>query len=444
MSDLLLSGGSILTMDDDETFYDIGHIEIADGVISSIAPGKMAHSDDALDASRSVVLPGLINAHTHLFIGMWRGLSDDRALFPWLEVLSPAIGLMNDEDMLRSNYLGCMEAILTGSTTVCECCRYEPQITARVATELGLRSISGGMPASEWFGQPLLTDLPKLAENTREIVDNPDQYGGLALAHLGVHSPYNCSSDFIKEAKSYADDLGIPFNIHLAECTAEIDLIQERYGKTPVQHLHDIGALGPGMIANHCVLFSEEDMMLFRDSGAGVAHNPISNAKLFSGIAPVKRYLEMGIPVGLATDSVVSNNTLNMFEEMYFGVLMQRVAPSTDEMDPLTAHDYLHMATRGSAKVLGMDDIVGAIEPGKRADLIVVQLPPGVPNTREHIMSHLVYSTSPRDISLVIVDGRVVARNGKLELVDGDRLSADLSEYFAARWEQVGPQLSSA
>lgn len=443
MNNLTLTGGSVLTLDAGDTFYETGFVEIAGRAISDIGPYRHSHQGELLDVSRCVVLPGFINAHTHLFITMWRGLDDNLALFPWLQALSPAIGLMNEEDMVQSNYAGCMESILSGTTTVCECCRYDPQITARVAAGLGLRCIAGGMPASEWFGVPLPTDLPRLAENTRSIVSNPEDYSGLARAHLGAHSPYNCSPEFIVATKGLADDLGVPFNIHLAECREEIQAIGQRYGKTPVQHLHNLGVLGPGMIADHCVWFSDEDMELFLENGAGVVHNPVSNAKLHSGVAPVGRYLELGIPVGLATDSVVSNNSLNMFKEMQFGLLMQRNSPTPNDSQRLTALDYLRMATIGSATVLGMDGIIGSIEPGKRADLIVVQLPPELPATYDHIVSHLVWSAGPQDLRLVMVDGRIIARDGRLEYADGPALRQEVTAYFESRWKQLGPQLAS-
>lgn len=441
MSGFALSSDAILTLDAADTFYESAVIETDGQTIRRI--GEVTGRQEAIDLSGCVILPGFINAHTHLFITMWRGLNDNLSLFPWLKVLSPAIGLMNDEDMVQSNYAGCIEAVLSGTTTVCECCRYAPQITARVASELGLRSISGGMPASEWFGTPLATDLPRLAANTRRLVEEPELYGRLARAHLGVHSPYNCSPEFIIEAKSLADEMGLPFNIHLAECEDEMDLIAERYGLTPVQHLHDLGVLGPGLIANHCVLLTEEDMVLFLEKGAGVVHNPVSNAKLKSGVAPVGRYIELGIPVALATDSVVSNNSLNMFKEMQFGLLMQRISPAVPGFDRLTPLDFLKMATIGGARVLGLDGLVGSLEPGKRADLIAVALPPELPLTHDHIVSHLVWSAQPRDVRLVMVDGRIIARDGRLALVDESRLRAELAAYFASRWAENRPRLAA-
>lgn len=441
MPALTLTGGSVLTLDAKNTFHETGVVEIENGAILRTGSSTAGYQGETYDAARCVVLPGLVNAHTHLFITMWRGLNDDLSLFPWLDALSPAIGLMNEEDMVQSNYAGCVEAILSGTTTVCECCRYEPQITSRIAAQLGLRCVAGGMPASEWFGAPLPTDLPKLAENTRTITDNPARFSGLARAHLGAHSPYNCSPEFIVATKELADDIGVPFNIHLAECRDEIRLIEKRYGKTPVRHLHDLGVLGPGLIANHSVWFSEEDMALFARSGAGVVHNPVSNAKLHSGLAPVERYLELGIPVGLATDSVVSNNSLNMFKEMHFGLLMQRIANPTGGGKTLKALDYLKMATIGGASVLGMEEFIGTLESGKRADLIVVKLPPELPLTHDHIVSHLVWSATPQDLQLVIVDGRIVAREGRLEQVNGHELYKETKTYFSSRWSQLGSKL---
>ncbi len=433
--------GAILTLDGSDHFYERGFIETDGPIIGRLGENRSA-TINGLDFSRCVLLPGFINAHTHLFLTILRGFNDDLPLFPWLKVLSPAIGLMNTEDMVTSNYAGCFEAIRSGTTTVCECCRYEPQLTAEAASKLGLRSISGGMPASEWFGDPLPTDLPALKANTLLVRDNPERYNNLAAAHIGVHSPYNCSSDFILSVKALADELDLPFNIHLAECQDEVDLIDRRYGQTPVQYLHDLGVLSPGVIANHCVLLNEKDMALFVENGVGVVHNPVSNAKLHSGVAPVGRYLALGINVGLATDSVVSNNSLNMFKEMHFGMLLQRANPQIPGSGLLQPIDFLKMATIGSAHVLGLDHMIGSLEVGKRADLIAVQLPPDVPLEREAIISHLVWSAGPQDVRLVMVDGRVIARDGRLTQVDHAALKNDLTAYCTARRSEISRALA--
>ncbi len=440
MDKYLLSGGAVLTMDNKNTFIKHGSILIDEGRIVDVRGDEVPIADSGVNYPRSVILPGLINSHTHLFISMWRGLDDDHTLFPWLEILSPAINSMNENDMLWSNYLGCMEALGTGTTTVRECCRYDPLITADVASELGLRCITGGMPASEWFGEPLSTDLKKLAIQSKQLLEKSEKYNGLVTPQIGAHSPYNCSPEFILKAKSYADDLNIPFGIHLAENKQELEIIRERYGKTPVQHLFDLGILDRNVIADHCVWFSDRDVELFHSSGSRVVHNPLANAKLESGTAPVKKYLEAGIPVALGTDSVVSNNNLNMFEVMKLGIMIQRAAHPSLEDNQLKAIDYLKMATNGGAEVLGLSEIIGSIEIGKRADLIVVELPPEMPITFDHVVSHLVYSANPKDIRAVFVDGQLLIQDGEFQRVDGEKIKEKIMRYFEDRWKVLRPE----
>jgi 5-methylthioadenosine/S-adenosylhomocysteine deaminase len=294
------------------------------------------------------------------------------------------------------------------------------------------------MPASEWFGRPLPTDLEGLAHATAAIMNGQDLYRGLATAHLGVHSPYNCSPAFIHEAKACAMSLGVRFGIHLAECNSELEIILERYGKTPVRHLHDLGVLDSSVIADHCVWFTEEDIDLFRESGAGIVHNPLANAKLGSGTAPIRKYLDAGIPLALGTDSVVSNNSLSMFEVIKCGLMIQRAVYPSGDGPPLGALDFLCMATKGGAQVLGMQDRIGMLEPGMRADLIVVELPPEIPADFARVVSHLVYSAKPSDLRLVVVDGQVVVRDGEIQTVDEAKLKAESRSYFDERWQEFG------
>jgi 5-methylthioadenosine/S-adenosylhomocysteine deaminase len=434
---ITLSSDLILTMDDAHPFYQNGSIGISGSLIETMGAEKTTPGRDSLNFPGCVIIPGLVNAHTHLFIGMWRGLNDDRTLFPWLDVLSPAIGRMNVEDMIQSTQLGCFEALRSGTTTIVECCRTDPGITAQAASELGLRSLSGGMPASEWFGSPMDDVLPLLAENTRKLLSRREQYRGLAGAFLGAHSPYNCSVGFLIEARRLADEMQIPFNIHLSECQAEMDIIRQRYGKSPVQHLADIGVLGPGLIADHCVWFDDRDIEIFVASRGGIVHNPISNAKLGSGVAPIKRYLDAGIPVALGTDSVVSNNSLNMFEEMKFAMLQQRIAAGYDDRPQPTELDALKMATINGARVLNMQDRIGSLEVGKHADLLVLELPPEAPATVDAALSHLVYSAGPEHLRAVMVDGKFVVCDGELQNVNSSELKTNLRAYFNRRREEL-------
>ena len=430
---MILHGDLVLTMDDDHPVFQNGKVAVSGDLIEGVGDDNSVSNHKDLHFPGCVILPGLVNAHTHLFISMWRGLNDDLDLFPWLDVLSPAIGKLNTEDMIQSIRMGCMEALLSGTTTIVECCRGDPNITAQIASDLGLRSLSGGMPASEWFGAPMPNVLPSLVENTRRLIDQKEAYGGLASAFLGAHSPYNCSVEFLIEARRLADEMKIPFNIHLAECTAEMETIRQRYGKSPVQHLADHGILGPGLIADHCVWFDELDIETFKASGGGIVHNPVSNAKLGSGVAPIKRYLDAGIPIALGTDSVVSNNSFNMFEEMKFAALQQRIAAGYDQRSQPSPLDILKMATIHGATVVGMADEIGSLEAGKKADLLVVELPPEAPATYEAALSHLVYSAGPEHVRAVIVNGELVVENGNLKYMQTSELRKNLRDYFTQR-----------
>lgn len=424
-----ISGGAIYTVDDRDTFISDGSVVIREGAIAEVT-GAPVSADQRLDATGCVVLPGLINAHSHLFLTMIRGLGDDLPLEPWLAALSPVINAMTPEDHHRSTAMGCREALRSGTTTVCECCRYSPSAAAQEASRIGMRVLSGGMPASEWFGAPLATDLPGLAAATRKVLDGAAEYGGLAGAFLGAHSTYNCSPEFLMEAKRLSRELGVKFNVHLAETRAETATIRQRYGKSPVRFLYDLGVLDGETIADHCVWLGDEDIEIMRSTGAGIAHCPVSNAKLASGVAPVARYLERGIPVGLATDSVVSNNGLNMFNEIRASVLLQRAA---SQSLAFTGRDALRAATMGSATVLGLQDKVGSIERGKRADLVVLRLPASMKPTAENVVSHIVYSADPRDLRAVFVDGRLVVRDGKLVGRDEEADWLADRRYFAGR-----------
>jgi 5-methylthioadenosine/S-adenosylhomocysteine deaminase len=252
-----------------------------------------------------------------------------------------------------------------------------------------------------------------------------------------VHSPYNCSPEFIQGARAYARSLGVRFGIHLAETPSESQIIFKRYGKTPVQHLHDLGVLDGDVIADHCVWFSEEDIEVFRESGVGMVHNPLANAKLGSGTAPIRRYLDAGIPIGLGTDSVVSNNSLSMFEVMKCGLLIQRAVYPGEASQLVGALDYLNMATKGGARVLGMQDLIGMLKPGMRADLIAVELPVEMQPTLERVVSHLVFSAKPGDLRLVMVEGRIVARDGQMQELDETQLKTDARAHFDARWKEM-------
>jgi 5-methylthioadenosine/S-adenosylhomocysteine deaminase len=436
MRDLLLENAAVLTCDPEDRFLPRGRVVIRDGRIVSIdEPREGAHAAmgpadrpdlEQIDVSGCIVIPGFINAHTHLWLSLLRGSLDDLTLFPWLRALDEPVKALSDDDILAASYFGLAESLRSGTTCVCECCRYRPDLAAGVAAALGSRLVVGGMPPSEWFGAEVPHDYPRLLATTRRTAVDHGGGRGLVSVWLGAHSPYNCSPEFLREAKRAADAVGYDFYIHLAECRDEVDVLRERHGRTPVQYAADLGLLDARTVAVHCVWLDDEDIRLFRQSGARIAHCPVSNAKLGSGVAPVPRYRRERIAVGLGTDSMVSNNTQSMLQEMRFAVLIQRVRHQ--DAAALTARDALRMATIEAARVVGLERLVGSIEVGKRADLVLLRTTRPWPVTKDQAMSEVVYSAQRDEIEAVYVDGERVVDRGRLTRVDEVALRARMLE----------------
>jgi 5-methylthioadenosine/S-adenosylhomocysteine deaminase len=439
MRRVIIENAAILTCDPADRYIPRGRIAIEGGRIARIedAPGAppggpasaprdaREEGGERVDAAGRVVLPGLINTHTHLWLSLLRGVSDDLTLFPWLRALGPRTSAMDEPALLRATYFGLAESLRSGTTCVCECCRYAPDLTARVADELGCRVVVGGMPPSEMFGEPVPHDYPRLVSAARAAAERHRDGKRLVSPWLGAHSVYNCSAEFLRTAKRQADACGYDFYIHLAECRDEVEWVRQRTGRTPVQYAADLGLLDPRTVAVHCVWLTDDDVRVFRESGARIAHCPVSNAKLASGVAPIERYRRAGIAVGLGTDSMVSNNTLSMFQEMRFAVLIQRAA--REDVTALRAGDALRMATCDAARVVGLEHEIGSIEEGKRADLVVLRSTHPGPLTRDVAVSDVVYAAQRDEIEAVYVEGERVLDRGRLTRID------DTTRRLAAR-----------
>ncbi|MCL4458910.1 MAG: amidohydrolase [Chloroflexi bacterium] len=430
MKRLLIEGGSIYTCDPEDRFLEDTDIAISDGRIEAIGKHLPSLGAECLEATGKVVMPGLINCHTHLFLSALRGYGEEGELFAWLQSLNPHIAAMSEEDRFYSTYFGFLEAVRTGATCLVDCSRAWPYVSAQIAAEMGVRLVCGAMPLSSWFGTEVPVDLESVGDMTRKI---KEQYSreGLVSVFMGAHSTYTCSSELLARSKEWANRLGIDFNLHLAESRREVQAIQEQFGKTPVQYVHDLGILDEHTIADHCVWLNDEDIRIFKESGARVAHCPISNAKLASGVAPLPRYLANDIPVGLGTDSMVSNNNLNMFQELKFSLLLHRVAAMSPEA--LTARQALRMVTSEAAKVAGLGAEIGSLEVGKRADMLILDVPHPARLTKELALSHLAFATSPTDINTVIIDGRVVVRDGRIVSIDEQSRRQEIYAHFRTR-----------
>lgn len=376
-----------------------------------------------------VVMPGMINTHAHGGLSLHRGCCDDGDLFEWAAALAPHTAHMTLEDNRHSCHLAIFEMIRHGITTACDCARYGAGVFAGVASKIGMRSLSGSLansPSLRTQGQP---NWPAALDETREAMAR-HAGDGLSRFYLGGHSPYNCTPELLVEVKRAAEQLGLPFVIHAAENRREVDIVRERHGLRPIEHLHRLGLLDRGTVLAHCIWVEPHEIDILAETGAAVAHNPVSNGKLASGVAPVPALRKRGVPVGLGTDSTLSNNSLSLFQEMKVAVLLQRA--TTLDGFSLGARDVLTMATREGARVLGWDAEIGTIEPGKQADLVVLDLEHPLGLTPERVLSDLVYAAGPQHVREVMIAGRTVFADDAFTAVDEREVKAAIRRTYAA------------
>jgi 5-methylthioadenosine/S-adenosylhomocysteine deaminase len=422
--DILISGGTALTLS--------GRMEIIENPVIGIRGGRIAlvegNADAAgrygarerLDAAGCVILPGLVNTHTHLPMACFRGYADDLPLMEWLHGrIFPAEAKHVNRDMVYdASRLAIAEMILSGTTTFCDGYFYESTI-ARAALDMGMR----GVVAQGFIDLPT-PDQPDPSQNRQiaeAFIDKWKDRSPLISPALFCHTPFTCRPETLVDLKRTARDRGVLYLSHVAETREETKLIRERYGTTPVRHLRKLGVLDERTIAVHAVWLDEEELDMLRDAGVKVSHNPESNMKLAAGIAPVPAMLRRGIAVGLGTDGCASNNDLDLFREMGTAAKLHKVAA----MDPtvLDARTALKMATIDGARVLGMEDRIGSIEPGKCADLICVRMDRPHLTPVYQVYSHLVYAASGADVTAGIIGGKLIMKNRKL-------LHADLEEIM--------------
>lgn len=379
-----------------------------------------------------VVMPGMINTHAHGGLTVHRGQSDDGDLFQWAAAVAPFTSTLTLADNRWGCYVAIMEQVRAGITTVCDCARYGADIFSDVASEIGIRSLSGALansPSLRTVGRP---NWPSAREETLAASERRGG-NGLCRFYMGAHSPYNCTPELLLEIKREAEAHDMPFVIHAAENRTEVERVRERHGKRPVEYLRDLGLLDRRAVLAHCVWLDDDEIDMLARSGAGVAHNPISNAKLASGIARVPEMRRRGVKVGLGTDSSLSNNSLSLFQEMKVAILLQRA--STLDGNALSARDALAMATLDGARVLCWDDEIGSLEPGKQADLVVLSLDHPLGYTPQRALSDIVYAAGPQHVSRVIVAGETIYADGRFMRIDEAGLRDRMRAHFAARME---------
>jgi 5-methylthioadenosine/S-adenosylhomocysteine deaminase len=434
----IVANGIVLTMDGSGRVLAPGSVAIegrdivAVGTPQAIAAAYTAA--DTIEAAGSVVMPGLINTHTHAPMVLYRGLADDLALMDWLQkYIFPAEAKTVTPEFVRAGTrLAVLEMIRSGTTTYADMYYFEEEI-ARVTKAAGLRGVLG-QTIIQFPVPDARTPAEGLARTERFIREFATD--DLIVPAVAPHSMYTLDSSTLKAARALADRERVPVIIHLAETRDEVTIAREKYSATPAQYLESLGFFGPRTLAAHGVHLTPDDLATLRKRGVGVAHNPESNMKLASGTAPVLAMRAAGVPVGLGTDGAASNNDLDMFEAMRQAALLHKL--QSNDPRALPAPAVIAMATRDGARALGLEREIGSLEPGKRADIIVVSMSSPRQTPMYDPMSHLVYATRGDDVQTTIVNGRLLMRDRKVLTLDEPAVLAEARRLAAQVRMAVG------
>jgi 5-methylthioadenosine/S-adenosylhomocysteine deaminase len=417
-ADLVVVGGTVLTVDARDRVFPDGAVAIRDGAIAGVGPRRAIERSfrarRAIDAGGGLILPGFVNAHTHAPMTLLRGIRDDVDLMTWLEkYMFPLEARFVSPAFVRwGARLACWEMITSGTTTFADGYFFEEEV-ARAADEAGLRAV----PGQGIFDVPTpdaKTATESLARAERFL---SDWTGHPRITPAAApHAVYTAGPETFRKALDLAARYGAPVLTHLSESDGELAMVRARYGTTPVRHLAAHGLLRPSLVAAHCVRVDDEEIALLGGNGVGVVHCPESNMKLASGVAPVAKMLAAHLRLGLGTDGAASNNDLDMIGEMGSAARLHKAAL----LDPTAApaHAVLRMATIGGAAALHMDERIGSLETGKRADVIVVDV--SGPNALPLFdpVSHLVYSARSDAVQTVMVEGRILMERRRLKTID--------------------------
>lgn len=429
-ADLILSGGTVITMDDQREIFPEGAVAVKGNTIAAIGPAAdLASKYDAretMDCTGQVIMPGLVNGHTHAPMSLLRGLADDLRLEVWLHgyMLPVERGFVSPEFCHWGTLLSCAEMIRSGVTCFADMYYYEDEV-AKAAAEAGMRAACAETLMK--LPTPDAASYDEGLDRCREFIERWKDHKLITPA-VGPHSGYMCPPELLVEAVRLAREHDVPLLIHLSESKEEVEESRKLNGCGPVAYVDRYGVLEAKASAVHCVHVSQEEMELMARRGTGVVHNPTSNLKLANGVADVNRMLDLGLRVGLGTDGPASNNDQDMFEEMRLTALLAKGI--TGDPTAVPAQAALAMATIGGARALHLEGIIGSIEVGKRADLVVVGLDkphvtPKFALSEDNIYAQLVYAAKSTDVCHVLVDGRFLMRDRELLTVDLDAIRAE-------------------
>ena len=430
--DLIVKGDHIVSMDAAGTVIENGAIAVDEGLIIAIGSAADIEAEysaiETLDGTNRVVMPGLVNGHSHAAMTLLRGVADDLALMDWLQnYIFPAEVEFVDPEFVRiGTELACWEMIRGGTTTFVDM-YYYPDTIAEVVDSCGMRAM---------ISATVIDQRSPDAENADDsiakgigFVERWQGRNSRISPIFGPHANYTLNAEQLAATRAAAMELGVPISIHVSESPFELQYSQDTYGMPSIEMYESIGFFEGPTIAAHVVWPTKEEIPILAERKVGVIHNPTSNMKIASGIAPITEMLDAGVRVGLGTDGAASNNDLDMWEEMRLAALLQKV----DRMDPevLPATTVLGMATSGGATAIGLGETIGSLEVGKRADLIQVAFEDVHHVPTFDVTSHLVYVSDEQDVASVVVDGKVLMKEREMLTIDTARVAAEATALAA-------------
>ena len=427
--DLVVTNGTVVTMDAQRHVLENGAVAVRGDSIVAVGPSAdIAAQYDAakiVDARGAIVMPGLINGHAHAAMSLFRGMADDLALDDWLKkYIFPAEARNVTEDfVVWGTRLGLLEMLRGGITTYADMYYFEDAV-ARVTKEAGMRGVLGETIID--FPAPDNKTVAQALEYTQKFIEH---WKGdpLIVAAAAPHSMYTCSAKTLQEAAALARRNHAPILIHLAEAPFELQLSREKYGITPVGYLAREGILGPDVTGAHCVWVDQADIATLVQYGVGCTNNPSSNMKTAAGVSPVVDMLAAGAAVGLATDGAASNNNQDMFEEMDLAAKLQKITRMDSRALP--AEQVVEMATIGGARAVHLEKLIGSLEAGKKADLIVVDTTAPHATPMYNVYSQLVYALKATDVRSVVIGGKMVMEDRKMLTLDETAILVKANKY---------------